>query len=132
LCKFNVIDHLLAWYKHCFYYHQEEPIMKKSNAIIAIGLLTASMTVPTGRSYADDDRPGNREQRQELREDSRDLQQLRRQRDRELREGDTDAAREYNEKIRRQEGEVRQDHRQIYRSEEHRERSWWDRLWGRD
>ena len=102
--------------------------MKTSNAIIAIGLLTASMTVPTGRSYADDDSPGNREQRQ----DSRDLQQLRRQRDRELREGDTDEAREYNEKIRRQEGEVRQDHRQIYRSEQHRERSWWDRLWGRD
>jgi hypothetical protein len=106
--------------------------MKKSNAIIAIGFLTASMMVPTGRSYADDDPPGNRGQRQELREDSRDLQQLRRQRDRELREGDTDEAREYNEKIRRQEGEVRQDRRQIYQSEQHRERSSWDRLWGRD
>ena len=74
--------------------------MKKSNALVAVGLLAVFVTIPTGYSYADADPPGNHEQREELREDLRDLQRLRRQRDRELRQGDFDEAREYNEKIR--------------------------------
>jgi hypothetical protein len=124
----------MFWYGRCFSLWQEELAMKKTHALIAIGLLATSVTIPISRGYADDDPPGNQDQREELREDLRDLQRLRRQRDRELREGDIGEAREYNEKIRRQEREVRRDRREIYRSDgdRNRDRDWWDRIWGRN
>ena len=104
--------------------------MKKSNCMMAIGLLAVSVAIPSGRGHADVDPPGNHEQREELREDMRDLRQLQRQRDRELRQGDFQDAREYNEKIREQQQEIRRDRRDMYRSDRGRDRDWRDSFWG--
>ena len=87
--------------------------MRKSISIISMGLLAASLLIPSGRSYADNP-PGNHKQREELRRDQRQLEDLRRRRNQELREGDRREAREYNEKIRDQKREIRQDRRDIY------------------
>ncbi|MGZ8426402.1 MAG: hypothetical protein ACXWYD_15750 [Candidatus Binatia bacterium] len=103
---------------------------KKSTSILSIGLMAAAIAIPSGRAFAADP-PGNREQRQELREEIQELQRLRRARDRELSQGDYQDAREYNEKIRDQRREIRQDRRDIHRSD--RERDWYrDWRWGRD
>jgi hypothetical protein len=103
---------------------------KKSNSILAIGLMAAAIAIPSGGGFAADP-PGNREQRQELREDIQELQRLRRARDRELRQGDYQDAREYNEKIRDQRREIQHDRRDIYRSD--RDRDWYrDWRWDRD
>ena len=88
--------------------------MKKSISVISMTVLAASLTIPMGRAYADVNPPGNARQRQELREDLRRLERLRQQRDRELRQGDWREAREYNEKIRDVQREIRQDRREIY------------------
>ena len=40
-------------------------------------MLAASLLIPTVRAYADDDSPGNHRQREALREDQRELAQLR-------------------------------------------------------
>ena len=88
--------------------------MKKSIAILSMSVLAASLTIPMGRADADINPPGNARQRQELREDLRRLERLRQQRDRELRQGDRREAREYNEKIRDVQREIRQDRREIY------------------
>ena len=69
-----------------------------------MGLLAASLLIPSGRSYADNP-PGNHKQREELRRDQRQLEELRQRRNQELREGDRREAREYNEKIRDQKRE---------------------------
>ena len=88
--------------------------MKKSIAIIPMSLLAASLVIPSVRAYADDNPPGNHRQREELRRDQQQLEQLRQRRNREIREGDKREAREYNEKIRDQQREIRQDRRAIY------------------
>ena len=88
--------------------------MKNSISLIAMSLLAGSLTIPGGRVYADENPPGNHKQRQELRRDQQQLEDLRQQRNRELREGDKHEAREYNEKIRDQKREIRQDRRTIY------------------
>jgi hypothetical protein len=87
--------------------------MSKSISIVSMGLLAASLLIPSGRSYADNP-PGNHKEREELRRDQRQLEELRRRRNQELREGDRHEAREYNEKIRDQKREIRQDRRDIY------------------
>jgi len=87
--------------------------MKKSISIVSMGLLTVSLMIPSARSYADDP-PGNHRQREELRQDRRQLEDLRRRRNQELHEGDRREAREYNEKIRDQKREIRRDRRDIY------------------
>ena len=76
--------------------------MKKSNAIISISLLAGALIIPSVGAYADPNPPGNSRQREELRRDQRQLEQLRQRHDHELREGDRREAREYNEKIRDQ------------------------------
>ena len=88
--------------------------MKKSLSILSMSLLASSFTIPIGRAYADLDPPGNHRERQELRQDSRQLDRLTVQRNRELREGDFREAREYDEKIRDQRREVRRDWRELY------------------
>ena len=88
--------------------------MRKSTSIVSMGLLAASLLIPTVRSYADDDPPGNPRQREELRRDQRDLERLRDQRQREIREGDRREAREYSDKIRDKRKEIWQDRRDIY------------------
>ena len=104
---------------------------KKTTSIISIGLMAAAIAIPTGRAVAADP-PGNREQRQELREDVQELQRLRRARDREIRQGDYHDAREYNDKIRDQRREVQEDRRDIYRSDR-ADRDWYrDWRWGRE
>ncbi len=104
---------------------------KKTTSILSIGLMAAAIAIPTGRAVAADP-PGNRQQRQELREDVQELQRLRRARDREIRQGDYDDAREYKDKIRDQRREVQQDRREIYRSDR-ADRDWYrDWRWGRD
>ena len=87
--------------------------MRKSISIVSMGLLAASLLIPSGRSYGDNP-PGNHKQREELRRDKRQLEELRQRRNQELREGDRREAREYNEKIRDQKREIRQDRRYIY------------------
>jgi hypothetical protein len=61
--------------------------MKKSKSILSMSVLAASLMIPMGAS-ADVNPPGNRRERQELREDLQRLERLRQQRDRELRQGD--------------------------------------------
>ena len=70
--------------------------MKKSISIISLSLLAASLLIPSGRSYADNP-PGNHKQREELRRDQRQLEELRKRCNQERREGDRREAREYNE-----------------------------------
>ena len=91
--------------------------MKKSLSILSMSLLAASLTIPMGRAYADLDPPGNKRERQELREDVQRLDRLTIQRNRELRQGDFREAREYDEKIRDQRREIRRDWRELYRDD---------------
>jgi len=79
-----------------------------------MSLVAASLMIPSGRGFADENPPGNHKQREELRRDQQQLERLRQQRDHELREGDKREAREYNDKIRDQKRESRQDRRTIY------------------
>ena len=88
--------------------------MKKSTSLIAMSLLAAFLIIPSGRGYAKDDPPGNHKEREELRQDRQQLEELRRRRAQEIREGDRREAREYNEKIRDKQREVRGDLRDIY------------------
>ena len=88
--------------------------MKKSISLIAMTLLAGSLTIPSGHVYADENPPGNHKQREELRRDQQHLEQLRQQRNRELRQGDRRDAREYNEKLHDKQKEIRQDRRAIY------------------
>ena len=88
--------------------------MKKSTSLIAMSLLAASLIIPSGRGYAKDDPPGNHREREELRRDKQQLEELRRRRAQEIRQGDRREAREYNEKIRDTQREIRQDRREIY------------------
>ncbi|TMA56184.1 MAG: hypothetical protein E6J73_21655 [Deltaproteobacteria bacterium] len=71
--------------------------MKKLISLIAMSLLAGSLTIPSGRVYANENPPGNHRQREELRRDRQQLEQLRQRRNHELREGDRREAREYNE-----------------------------------
>jgi hypothetical protein len=74
LCRSLNNSHLHFWYTPCVSSQQEEHTMKKSNCMMAIGLLAVSVAIPSGRGHADVDPPGNHEQR----EDMRDLRQLQR------------------------------------------------------
>ena len=65
--------------------------------------------ISNGRGDARADSPGNHRLREEVRQVTRELQELRRQRNRELRGGDWHEARPYEDKIREQERELRQD-----------------------
>jgi len=106
--------------------------MKKSMSIISISVLAASLAIPMGRAYADLNPPGNARQRQELREDLQRLERLRQQRAREVRQRDWRDVREYNEKIRDTQREIRQDRREIYG---YNDRGWyrdWNGRWYRD
>jgi hypothetical protein len=84
--------------------------MKKSLSILSMGLLTAALLIPSGSGHAADWR-----QRQELRQDWQRLEQLRQQRNREIREGDRRGIREYNEKIRDAQREIYRDRRNLNR-----------------
>ena len=88
--------------------------MKKSTSLIAMSLLAAFLIIPNGSGYAKDDPPGNHREREELRRDKQQLEELRRRRAQEIREGDRRQAREYNERIRDKQREVRGDLRDIY------------------
>ena len=105
--------------------------MKKSISIISMSLLAASLTIPIGRASAANP-PGNHKQREELRRDMAEFQELRRQRNRELREGDRREARIYNEKIREQRREIRDDRRAIYGQNDPRWHREYDGRWHRD
>ncbi len=81
--------------------------MTKSKSILCMSLLGATLIAPGARGFADDDdRHDTRNQRQDLRQDNEQLEQLRQQRDREIREGDKRETREYNSKIRNLEKEA--------------------------
>ena len=102
--------------------------MRKSRSIVCMSLLTVSLMIPIGSAYAD-------RKREELRRDQRQLEDLRRQRNRELRQGDRREAREYNEKIRDKRKEIYQDRRDIYGDNDGRrgrDYSWWRRDRDRD
>ena len=88
--------------------------MRKSQSIVYMSLLTVSLMIPIGRAYAGGNPPGNHREREELRRNQRQLEDLRRQRNRELRQGDRREAREYNEKIRDKQKEIYRDRREIY------------------
>src|SRR5678815_1494893 len=94
--------------------------MRKSTSLVTTSLLAASLIIPSVRSFADDNPPGNHRQREALRRDQRDLERLRDQRRREIREGDRREAREYNDKIRDKRKEIWQDRREIYGSDHDR------------
>lgn len=89
--------------------------MKKNpKSLIFAGLLAGSLLIPSASAWADRDPPGNRWERQELRDDFRRLERLRQRRDQERRQGDWREAREYDEKIRDQRREIWQDRRDLY------------------
>ena len=88
--------------------------MKKSTSLIAMSLLAAFLIIPSGRGYAKDDPPGNHREREELRRDKQQLEELRRRRAQEIREGDRREAREYNEKIRDKQREISGDRKDIF------------------
>jgi len=91
--------------------------MNKSKTIIGMSLLAASLIIPTAKGFADDDDRRNiRNQRQDLRQDQQQLEQLRQ------REGDKAEAREYNGKIRELRKDMQQDKRNLRRGEHERER----------
>lgn len=117
----------LVWRLRFFLGRKGETKMRKTTSIISTGFLAASLLIPIARGYADDNPPGNHQQRQELREDVQRLDKLQRQRDRELRQGDKREAREYNEKIRDQQREIHQDQRQIYGHDNDHNSNWWRR-----
>jgi hypothetical protein len=105
--------------------------MKKSTSLLSMSLLAVSLVIPTVRSYADDNPPGNHRQREALRQDQRELERLRDQRRREIREGDRRETREYNDKIRDKKKEIWQDRREIYGNDHDRRNDrdgrygWW-------
>ena len=95
--------------------------MRKSRSILCMSLLAASLIAPTGRAFADDDdRRDLRNQRQDLRQDQRRLEELKQERHEEIREGDRGEARDYNAKIRGQEKDIRRDRKNL--KDEERER----------
>jgi hypothetical protein len=109
--------------------------MRKSQSIVWMSLLTVSLMIPIGRAYAGDNPPGNHREREELRRDQRQLEDLRQQRNRELRQGDRREAREYNEKIRDKRKEIYRDRREIYGDNDgrrDRDYGWWRRDRDRD
>ena len=93
---------------------EEKEKMKKATSLIAMSLLAASLIIPSGLGYAKDDPPGNHREREELRRDRQQLEELRRRRAQEIREGDRREAREYNEKIRDKQREISGDRKDIY------------------
>lgn len=106
--------------------------MKKSFMIASVGLLAASVMISNGRGDASDNPPSHNRMRDELRQDTRELQDLRRQRNRELREGDWREARQYDQQIREQEREVRQDWWDLHRGDSDRWHwDWRNRRWER-
>jgi hypothetical protein len=89
--------------------------MTKSLSIMSTTLLAASLMITAARGYADDDR------RQDLRQDHEQLQDLRRQRQNEIREGDRHEAREYDKKIHNLQKDIRKDERSVRRDREDRD-----------
>jgi uncharacterized protein HemX len=106
--------------------------MKKSNAIISVSLLAGALIMPSVGAYADPNPPGNHRQREELRRDQRRLEELIQRRNQERREGDRREAREYNEKIRDQKREIRQDRREIYGDHDGNRDDWRRDGWNRE
>ena len=51
--------------------------MRKSQSIVCMSLLTVSLMIPIGRAYAGGNPPGNHREREELRRDQRQLEDLR-------------------------------------------------------
>ena len=100
--------------------------MKKSTSIISTSLLAAALIIPGTRAFADDNPPGNHRQREALRQDQHELQDLRDRRHDEIREGDKREAREYQDKIRDKRKEIRNDRREIH-GNNHDRRYGWDR-----
>jgi hypothetical protein len=101
----------------------KEGNMNKSKTLVGIGLLAASLVIPSARGFADDnDRRDIRNQRQDLRQDQQQLEQLRQRRHEEIREGDKAEAREYNQKIHGLRKDMQQDKRNLRRGEHERER----------
>ena len=93
--------------------------MKKFTAVIFAGLLGSSLMIQSaGIARADDDDRRDSE-RQDLRRDAQQLDELRRHRDAEAREGDRGEVREYNRKIRKLENDMRKDQRELKRDRGH-------------
>ena len=88
--------------------------MKKSLSIISMSLLTAVLLIPSARAFADEERSEHRDLRQE-----QQLEQLRREREHEIREGDRRETRDYDQKIHQLERDMHQDRRSIGREREH-------------
>jgi hypothetical protein len=88
--------------------------MRKSISILSITLLMASLIIPSARGYADDDdRRGDRSEREDLRQDRQQLEQLRKRRQHEIREGDRHETREYNDKIHDLQKDMHRDRRAL-------------------
>ena len=97
---------------------KREEQMTKSKSIFCMSVLAATLIAPTARGFADDDdRHDTRNQRQDLRQDSQQLEELRQQRDREIREGDKRETSEYNSKIRNLEKDMRLDRKDLNKDE---------------
>src|ERR1044072_4099564 len=105
--------------------------MRKSTSLVTTSLLAASLPISSVRAYADDNPPGNHRQREALRQDQRELQDLRDRRHDEIPEGDKREGREDQDKIRDKRKEIRNDRREIH-GNNHDRRYGWDRDGRRD
>jgi len=117
----------MFWYIACDFSNavqRTEVFMKKSTSIITTSLLAASLIVPSVRAFAEDNPPGNHRQREALRQDQRELQELKDRRRDEIREGDRREARDYQDKIRDKRKEIHNDRRDIYGNNHDRRYGW--------
>ena len=95
--------------------------MKKIAAVVFAGLLGGSLIQSTGSAHADDDRRGIHNEWRDLRQDRQQLEQLRRQRNNEAREGDYGEVRKYNRQIRKLENDMHKDRRELRRGDVYRD-----------
>ena len=87
--------------------------MRKITAVVFAGLLGGSLVLSTALARADDDRRDVRHEWRDLHRDRQQLEQLRRQRDNEAREGDYGEVRKYNRQIRKLENDTYKDRRDL-------------------
>ncbi len=93
--------------------------MKKFTAVIFAGLLGSSLMIHTAGIARADDEDRRDNERQDLRQDRQQLDELRRHRDAEAREGDRREVRDYNQKIRKLENDMHRDRRELGRDRDH-------------
>ena len=114
LAQVYELPHVYAWYGDCVAYVQRRRHNEEIDSYNTNEFAGGFPGDPERTCLCRRNPPGNHRQREELRRDQQQLEQLRQRRNREIREGDKREAREYNEKIRDQQREISRDRKSIY------------------